>query len=161
MKTNLLILAITSGVLLMQACSTETSGTLADEDRAAITKQHKTATDPAEADPMHIDWKVFTEAHYSDDAVLLPPNGPEVAGKDAIVDYMSTWPSLTKFDVEDVQMEGTKEVTYIKYTYEMGMQINDSTEYRETGKGIELWKQYADGSWKCFMDIWSSDMPIQ
>lgn len=165
MKTNpttaaarLVLLAATFSCVL-SACG-DKGNTLTDEDRAAITQQHKTATDPAEADPMHIDWKAFTEAHYSEDAVLLPPNSPDIVGRDAIIAYMSTWPPVTRFQVEDLKMEGTSELAYIHVSYDVTMQVNDSTQFTETGRDIELWKKYDDGTWRCFLDIWCPDQPL-
>ena len=30
---------------------------------------------------------------------------------------------------------------------------------RDTGKILEIWKKQADGSWKCAVDTWNSDLP--
>jgi len=158
---HLTLTSLTTVALLASCGNSDNNNTLSDEDRAAITAQHKTATDPAEADPMNVDWQKFADAHYSEDAVLLSPNSPDIVGREAIVAYMSTWPTLTKFQVEDLKMEGTSEVVYIHYSYDMTMQVNDSTEMNDTGGGIELWKQYEDGSWRCFLDIWRTDVALQ
>lgn len=160
MKTNLFITIVTAGALFIQGCGSNASCALTDDERAAISSQHEKATGPVTDDPMHADWKAFAEAHYTEDAVLYPPNGPEVSGRDAIEAYMATWPPLTKFHVEDVKMDGTKEVTYILYSYDIGMQINDTTAVNETGRGIELWRKLDDGSWRCFADVWNTNMPL-
>jgi ketosteroid isomerase-like protein len=160
MKSKLFAIVATAALLpMLSSCGNETTTALTDADREAITTTHEAATGPVKADPAHVDWVAFTDAHYTQDAVLMPPNSAPIAGRDAIIAYMSTWPQLTKFDVEDVEMEGSREVTYIKYRYDIGMQVNDSTAFNETGNGIELWKQLDDGTWRCFLDIWSTDMP--
>ena len=89
----------------------------------------------------------------------MPSNSPEIVGSDAIFAFMSGWPPVKKFKVEDVEMKGTKELAYIKVSYNIIMMINDTTEVTETGRDIELWKKYDDGKWRCFLDIWNSDMP--
>lgn len=159
MKFNLISITVIIAVMVLVTSCCQTNNSLTDQDRADITKTHKAATDPIAADPSHADWKVFTENHYSKDAVLLPSNSIEIVGHNAIIAYMSSFPPLKKFKVEDVEMKGTKELVYIKYSYEMIMMINDTTEITDIGKGIELWKKNEEGNWRCFLDTWNTNMP--
>jgi ketosteroid isomerase-like protein len=157
MKTISILLAVLVATALASCGSTDNS--LTEEDRADITAQHEKATGPIEADPGNPDWEAFGDAHYFDDATWYPPNGQPIVGRDAIVASVMAWPPLTKFQVEDLKVEGTHDLTYILYGYDITMQVNDSTSVNETGRGIELWRK-GDEGWRCFADIWNTDMPL-
>jgi ketosteroid isomerase-like protein len=35
------------------------------------------------------------------------------------------------------------------------------TSVNDRGKYLEVWKKQADGTWKCVMDMWNSDLPLR
>jgi ketosteroid isomerase-like protein len=43
------------------------------------------------------DWKAAS-ALYAPDAILMPPNHPEVRGRDAIAEFLSHFPPLKRID---------------------------------------------------------------
>jgi ketosteroid isomerase-like protein len=47
-------------------------------------------------------------------------------------------------------VSGTVEVT-----------VNDAKgkPVTDRGKFVEIWKKQADGTWKCVVDMWNSDLP--
>jgi len=96
-----------------------------------------------------------TAGHYADDAQILPPRHPAIAGKPAIAAYFqanidkyisfgndSTW-SVVKGNIAIEQ--GTYNVRNVR----VGEDV-------ETGKYIRVWKKI-NGGWKLYRDMFSPD----
>ncbi len=103
-----------------------------------------------------------TVAYYSDDAVVLPPNGPSATTKGAI---RKLWQDLLAspgfaFSWKPARVEASKsgDMAHVSGTYEFS--INDATgkPFNDRGKYLEVWKKQADGNWKCAADMWNSDL---
>ena len=104
------------------------------------------------------------DAFYAPDAVVLPPNEKTAADPASIranIGELLGLPGLaiewepTKIVVSDA---GDMAYAYGTYTLQAkdpmsGMAIEDK------GKVAEIWRKQADGSWKCVLDTWSSDLP--
>ena len=99
---------------------------------------------------------VRTAAVYTDDAEILAPQHPAVAGKAAILAYFkanidkylgfendSTW-SLVRRDVAIEQ--GNYSVRNVR----IGANV-------ESGKYIRIWKRAGNGPWRLYRDMYSSD----
>lgn len=100
-----------------------------------------------------------TVAFYSDDAVLLPPNGPIAKDKKSIRDNWAVLVAPTSnisWQVTKVEVAKSGDLGYIYGTYKLAMK--DTPE--DTGKMVEVWKKQADGKWKCVADIFNSDLPL-
>jgi len=102
-----------------------------------------------------------TVAYYTDDAVLLPPNGPKVTGKQAI---RAMWTTMIGPDVAltwspakvDVSQSG--DLAYIVGTYQDSFKDWKGKPVTDHGKTLEVFKKQADGSWKVVADMYSSDL---
>ena len=99
-----------------------------------------------------------TVSFYSDDAIVLPPNGPAATTKEAIRNvWKDMIASATSVNWKATRVEVAKsgDMAYLSGTYEVTM--NDGTKDR--GKYLEVWEKQADGKWKCGADMWNSDLP--
>jgi ketosteroid isomerase-like protein len=106
------------------------------------------------------DWPAVV-AVYSEDGILMPPNGPAVQGRAAMQTFFSAFPKLTAFKQTIVEAEGTADLAYVRGTYEMTMQLPGSTTpVTDTGKVIGVWRKQADGSWTVVRVAWNSDLPL-
>ena len=96
-----------------------------------------------------------TAGHYADDAQILPPRHPAIAGKPAIAAYFqanidkyisfgndSTW-SVVKGNI------AIEQGTYIIRNVRVGENV-------EAGKYIRVWKKI-NGGWKLYRDMFSPD----
>lgn len=102
-------------------------------------------------------------SHYSDDAVVLPPNEAMANSKDAIrkslINFLGmpglsvTWRS-TKVDVAR-----SGDLGYSVGTYEITMNDPKGKPMTDRGKYVEVWKKQANGTWKCAVDTFNSDLP--
>jgi len=102
---------------------------------------------------------------YAPDAVVLPPNektadtpaairssiGELLGLKDLAIDWKAT-----KVSVSDA---GDMAWLYGTYTLQ-GKDPMSGTLIADNGKIAEIWHLQSDGSWKCVLDTWSSDLPV-
>jgi uncharacterized protein (TIGR02246 family) len=99
----------------------------------------------------------------TDDCVVMPPNAPAVAGKEAMRQYFQA--SFGQFTVKE-----TREIVDYKvageWAFVRGVWTNTLTA--KTGgdptadKGKDLWvlRRQSDGSWKIYCGIYNSDLPL-
>jgi ketosteroid isomerase-like protein len=102
-------------------------------------------------------------AFYSDDVTFLAPNAPMVSGKDAarkaIGDLLSLPGLSLKWEPKKIEVSKSGDIAYSVGTYEMSLNDPKGNPIMERGKYTEVWKKQADGSWKCAVDMFSSDLP--
>jgi uncharacterized protein (TIGR02246 family) len=102
-------------------------------------------------------------AYYSDDAVLLPPNEPIAAGKQAI---RATWASLISPNTLSISWQPTRvdvsksgDLAYLVGTYSMAVKDAKGKTVPDRGKLIEVFRKQPDGTWKTVADMFNSDLP--
>lgn len=94
---------------------------------------------------------------YTDDAVILPPNGEAVSGADAIAQY---WQAFAELGITDARPVTLEVIPMGDYALEVG----ETTVYGENGALVDrgkimvLWKSH-DGVWKMHRDTWNSSLP--
>lgn len=99
-------------------------------------------------------------AIYTADAILMPPNSPEVKGTDAIRQFWaSLWPikAELKLTVRDIAISGDLAVETGIY----GLRIpgpDAASTINDNGKYIVAWRREG-GTWKVVRDIYNSDNP--
>jgi len=107
------------------------------------------------------DWVAF----YTEDAVALPPNEKTAVGKAAIrkpIEGMLSLPGLAiTWEPAKVEVAKSGDIAYLYGIYQMSATGPDGKPMNDNGKMVEIWKKQADGSWKCAVDTWSSDLPAQ
>jgi uncharacterized protein (TIGR02246 family) len=98
-----------------------------------------------------------TVSYYTDDASLLPPNGPIATGKQAI---RANWASLLtpgntlSWEAKKVEVSRSGDMAYLIGAYQLAMK-----GMQDRGKFVEVWKKQPDGQWKVVADIFNSDLP--
>ena len=132
---------------------------LTKSDRDNLIKTHDAITKAAHENPQTLDWNVFVKAHYADDAILMPPNAPIAQGQNAIIATFKSWPTLTKFQTNDLEIEGSGNLAFIRGTYNIAMKRN-GIEIEDNGKYIEIWRKNDRDEWNCIRDIFNSNMPV-
>ncbi len=105
-----------------------------------------------------------TVSYYAADAIVLPENGPAVSSKDAIRNVwkgMLTAPGFSGgWTGTKVEVARSGDIGYVTGTYSMTMNDASGKPATDKGKFVEVWKKQSDGSWKCAVDIWNSDLPL-
>jgi ketosteroid isomerase-like protein len=129
------------------------------------------AADEAAIRKLDVDWSNAAQtnkvdawvAFYSDDATVLPPNEPMATNKDAIrksIEGLLTLPGLNlKWEPKKIEVSKSGDIAYSFGTYDMTMNDPKGAPIMDKGKYVEVWKKQADGSWKCAIDTFNSDLP--
>jgi ketosteroid isomerase-like protein len=146
---------------LTTACQTQTTPATTSDTRAADENAIRTAD---------IEWSKAastkdvekTIAFYSDDAIVMPPNSPQATGKEAI---RGIWKGLLGapgfsggWKPAKVEVAKSSDIAYVTGTYEFTENDASGKPMTDKGKYVEVWKKQADGSWKCAVDIFNSDI---
>src|SRR5262245_19388530 len=105
-----------------------------------------------------------TLSFYSDDAVVLPGNAPIARDKKAIREIwagMLAPGTAVSWKVTKAEVAESGELGYLYGTYELTMKdAKGGPAVQDKGKLVEIWKKQADGSWKCIVDTYNSDLPM-
>jgi len=143
------------GALMLTGCGPKAPPGLTDQDRAAIRQSEADFATSMLA-------KEFARvaATYTEDAVVMPANGPTVTGRAAIEQLLNTFPPLTAFTLNVVEIEGAGDLAYDRGTYLMTFALPGGASASDSGKFLEVRRRQADGSWLVTHDIWNSDIPV-
>jgi ketosteroid isomerase-like protein len=104
------------------------------------------------------DWDSYTETYYTEDAIVLPPNAHAVQGRMAIMEFLKSFPEITKFSNKLVEIGGRDDCAWVYGTYSMTLSPPDAAPMDDVGKYIEVWHKQEDGVWKVTHDIFNSDL---
>ena len=126
----------------------------ADADRSAI----ESASDRWVAAAQAGNWDEVA-SHYSENAVIMPPNAATAEGRTAVRDLLASFPPLQAIDFNQVHVDGSGDLAYVHGTYTMTFAMPDGATMEDRGKYIEIWERQDDGQWRITRDIFNSDMP--
>lgn len=128
---------------------------LLPEDIVAIKELHQAWT-PAIVDK---DFDTLIRL-YTDDAIVLPPNGPKAQGRAAVLDWMKAFPAITDANLTIEEIDGYGDLAFVRGAYFMTIVPDGTGEpIQDRGKFIEIRRKQADGSWLMARDIFNSDLP--
>ena len=152
-------------LLLSPACQTEPQ---TQSQPAADTR----AADEATLKNLDAEWSKAaavtkdvdkTVSYYADDALVLPPNSPVLTGKEPI---RAMWKGMLStpgfgggWKATKVEVSRSGDMGYVTGSYEFSQTDASGKPMTDKGKFLEVWKKQADGSWKCVVDMFSSDLP--
>jgi hypothetical protein len=86
---------------------------------------------------------------------------PTAEGRAATRAAFSQWTPLRTFELTEVSLEGAGNLAYRHYTYVVTMAApGGAGTVTDKGKGIEVFKKQADGTWRVIRDISNSDLPV-
>jgi uncharacterized protein (TIGR02246 family) len=129
---------------------------LSDEDVASI----KAVTEAFIQAVKSEDWAAVA-AMYTEDAVFMPPNQPIVQGREAIQTWMEAFPTLTEFNLIDVEIDGYGDLAFSRKTLSMTIAPEGAPEpIKDEGKALVIFRKQSDGSWLLAVDIFNSDLPL-
>jgi uncharacterized protein (TIGR02246 family) len=156
-----LMFAATLAAVFLGACSHQPAAPPDNRaaDAAAVQKADadwSTAAQSKQADA----WLAF----YADDAVVLPPNEAMATSKDEIrksITDLLALPGLSlSWQTTKAEAARSGDLAYTYGTYELTSNDAKGNAATDHGKYSEVWRKQADGSWKCIVDMWSSDLPV-
>jgi uncharacterized protein (TIGR02246 family) len=99
-------------------------------------------------------------AIFVEDGMLNPPNEPSVKGRAAIQAWLSRFPPITAFKLENARIEGRDDLAYVLGTYTLTITPPGAPgPITDSGKFVEIRRRQADGRWLLVVDMFSSDLP--
>ena len=145
---------------VLAACSAPAPSAAPKADHAAIEKEIK---DVVAA------WNGYIAARndsaiaelYAENGVLMPPNQPRVAGKDAIRSWFAgMWVIQPKMTLATTQVGASDagDVAIEEGTFALEYPAADGKPISDTGKYLVIWKR-TDAGWKVVRDIFNTDLP--
>jgi ketosteroid isomerase-like protein len=105
------------------------------------------------------DWPAFVESAYDEDAIVMPPNGPAVRGRAAMLAFLEAFPPFSNHQQTTLEMDGAGDFAYLRDVVSVTVLPPGATPLQEMLKVITIWRKQADGSWKIYREIWNSDLP--
>ena len=105
------------------------------------------------------DAAALVASHYTADAIVLLPNRPEVSGAAAIEAMVRASAPVTSFSTRTEEVIGAGDVAVVRGRYVRTVAPIGMTAFADSGKYLEVFKRQVDGSWKCYRDMISSDVP--
>ena len=99
---------------------------------------------------------------YTDDAIVMGPNGPALHGHDAIAKGFASMSAMKltglKLQTQDVIVAGDYAIE--TGAYDLTAAPPKAKPVHDVGKYIVVWKKQTDGSYKLLRDIYNSDEPM-
>lgn len=148
MRTQLKNSLIIFSAVVLLSCQQSTPQ-LTAEDEAAIRAANETYVKLVRT----ADWNTLSQL-ITDDTIWMPPDVPALEGKQAVLDWMATFPANPEIWVTPVEIERSGDIAFVRGTYKIG-----SGETAVEGKYLEIRRRQADGSWPIARTIWNRDAP--
>ena len=98
-------------------------------------------------------------ALYAEDAVLMPPNMPDVQGRQAIRDFFAGFVPVSDMRLDCKEIQGCGDMAYVAGTYSMMVHPPGGAAVKESGSFLEVHRRQADGSWPIVRDMFHSNTP--
>ncbi|MCG8608211.1 SgcJ/EcaC family oxidoreductase [bacterium] len=149
---RILILGATA---TLAACQAPGPASLSQADLDAINAVSQKFLQTARAS----DWSGVA-ATYTEDAILLPPNGPVIEGRANIQAFWEAFPPYTDLNLTTIEIEGSGDLAYVRGMYSLTITPPGGSPTPDSGKFIEIRRRGADGSWLIAQDIFNSDIPL-
>ncbi len=102
-------------------------------------------------------------SYWTDDAVIMEPGQPPVAGKRAIRAYVTASLNTPGFKIHWVSRQPTfspdGKMAYMRGTDEMTVPGPKGAPMALHLQGYSIWRKEADGQWRCSVDISNEAAP--
>jgi ketosteroid isomerase-like protein len=138
------------------ACQPKGPAALSDADQAAIKKTADEAISMFGSPTK--DLSVLGKLLYAEDAVAFLSNAPALKGREAIVALLQTFPPILEYHQTRLEFEGSGQFAYDLEEWSMTSKLSGAGTATDTGRLVWIWRKQADGSWKVWREMSSSDI---
>ncbi|MFW6079382.1 MAG: YybH family protein [Gemmatimonadota bacterium] len=160
MHRTALLVALLTGSLVAPGCGAETASEAADRssDAVALATRLEGLNDALLARLGRGD-AAGAAALYAPDALLLPPDGRVIEGRDAIRSFWAATVASTRIldaasNTTDVRRDGGLASVASRYTLVTSTDGGDEVESR--GTTLLVWRRTGDG-WRIHADMWTAE----
>ena len=99
-------------------------------------------------------------SYWTDDAVVLAPGLPQIAGKFALRQYIEDSLKIPGFRITWTSTEVTfspdGNLAYMFSQNAVTMNAPDGMPTTAEGRAVTIWRRQHDGQWRCAVDIWNA-----
>lgn len=100
-------------------------------------------------------------SYWTDDAVVIPPGLPPVAGKSALRQYVEDSLKIPGFRITWTSTDATfspdGNLAYLLSRNVVHLNAPDGTPTETVGRAVTIWRREPDGQWRCAVDIWNAE----
>ena len=129
---------------------------LSEADRTAIRQAVQAFVNNAKAQPRN---DKASAAFYEEDAIMMPPNHPDVRGRAAIEVFLASFPPLSDYQLESLEIDGQGNLAYERGSNFMILTPSSGAPTEWRSKYLVIYRKQADGSWKVSREIFTPDAP--
>ena len=103
----------------------------------------------------------LVDAFYAEDAQVLAPNQPVIAGKAQIRPFIRGLidAGLTEMTLDPSLISGSGDLAYSVGKYRMTLHPAGADRIEDKGKYVVVYRRQADGSWRAVADIFNTNLP--
>lgn len=98
-------------------------------------------------------------SYWTDDAIVIPPDLPQVVGKAALREYVEGSFRIPGFNItwssKDVEFSADLSLAYMFSDNTVTMDGPDGARITIPGRAVTVWRKEPDGEWRCAVDIWN------
>jgi ketosteroid isomerase-like protein len=131
---------------------------LSEADHTAIRQAVQEFVNNAKAQPRN---DKASAAFYEEDAIMMPPNHPDVRGRAAIEAFLASFPPLSDYQLESLEIDGQGNLAYERGSNSMILTPSSGAPTEWRSKYLVIYRKQADGSWKVSREIFTPDSPPQ
>jgi uncharacterized protein (TIGR02246 family) len=99
-------------------------------------------------------------SYWADDAIVLPPDQPQVVGKEAIRAFVQQSSAIPGFTItwspEQATISADGSLGYLIERNTVTFADSTGTIHTQHGKAVTIWRKNQDGHWKCVVDTWNN-----
>ena len=129
---------------------------LSEADRTAIRQAVQEFVNNAKAQPRN---DKASAAFYEEDAIMVPPNHPDIRGRAAIEAFLASFPPFSDYRLETLEIDGQGNLAYERGTNSMTLTPPGGAPAEWRSKYLVIYRRQADGSWKVSREIFTPDAP--
>ena len=100
-------------------------------------------------------------SYWTDDAVVLPPGLPPIAGKAALRHYVEASMQIPGFRIgwssSEVAFSPDRNLAYLFSQNAVTMNGPDGAPVTTKGRAVTIWRRESDAQWRCAVDIWNAE----
>lgn len=156
MKRELFAISVVLLFCSTFACQSEGPATLSNADQAAIKRTADQAISMFGSPTK--DWSAFGKLLYAEDAEAFLPNAPALKGREAIVALLQAFPPILDYKQTRRELEGFGNFAYDLEEWSITTKLPGSATSTDTGRLIWIWRKQANGLWKVWREMSSSDL---
>lgn len=129
---------------------------LSEADRNAIRQAVQQFVNNAKAQPRN---DKASAAFYEKNAIMVPPNHPDLRGRAAIEAFLASFPPFSDYRLETLEIDGQGDLAYERGTNSMTLTPPGGAPAEWRSKYLVIYRRQADGSWKVSREIFTPDAP--